>query len=84
MERNFEYKKIEDLNKVKFTITKLERHASIWWDFCTTWVNPSEQREDKDSEQDGVQVEREICNIEIACARIYQISTCIGHHEDEN
>ena len=32
MEKFFDHKEMEKEQKVKFVVTKLKRHASLWWD----------------------------------------------------
>ena len=32
MEKFFEYEEMNDEKKVKFAVTKLKGHASLWWD----------------------------------------------------
>jgi hypothetical protein len=32
MDKYFDFEEIEDKKKVRFAVTKLKRHASIWWD----------------------------------------------------
>ena len=32
MENFFDYKEMNDENKVNFVVTKLKAHASLWWD----------------------------------------------------
>ena len=32
LERYFEYENFQDLNQVRFVVTKLKGHATLWWD----------------------------------------------------
>ena len=32
MEKFFDYEETEDEKKVKFSVTKLKGHATLWWD----------------------------------------------------